>query len=74
MARDPKVGMAVTIDLLDTDIHPANKIDVGERLARWALAEAYAKGGVRAGPLFRELDFKGGGVWWWWGSTMWGVV
>ncbi len=35
--------MIVTTDLVDdlTDIHPRNKKDVGERLARWALAKDY---------------------------------
>lgn len=53
-------GMAVTIDLLDRDIHPPNKFDVGERLAAWALGRTYAKGVVVSGPLFRQVEFSGG--------------
>lgn len=35
----PRAGMVVTIDLEGGGIHPWNKFDVGERLARWALLE-----------------------------------
>ena len=56
----PHTGMAVAIDVGDAnDIHPRNKADVGERLARWALANDY---GVRlepSGPLFRRLRIEG---------------
>ena len=35
-------GMAVAIDIGNPDdIHPRNKLDVGLRLARWALADTY---------------------------------
>ena len=35
----PKTGEAVIIDVGDgNDIHPTNKQDVANRLARWALA------------------------------------
>lgn len=39
----PNTGMVVISDLVDdvTDIHPPNKLDVGKRLANWALAETY---------------------------------
>ena len=70
----PQTGMAVTIDLYDTDIHPANKIDVGERLALWPLSQQYGHS-QRAcgGPLFKsakvegetmriQFDFLGGGL------------
>ena len=48
-------GMAVTIDLPDSDIHPANKLDVGDRLARWALAKNYGKKVSFSGPLFKSV-------------------
>ena len=42
--RDPKVGLAVTIDVGDADdIHPRNKREVGRRLAMWALDAAYGR-------------------------------
>ena len=38
----PHTGQAVIIDIGEgKDIHPKNKVDVGRRLARWALANEY---------------------------------
>jgi sialate O-acetylesterase len=52
-------GMAVTIDLDHAnDIHPPNKIDVGERLALWPLAKLYGKKIPFSGPLFREAKIR----------------
>jgi sialate O-acetylesterase len=50
----PSTGMAVATDIGDADdIHPANKGDVGERLARWALRDVYGKKDREvSGPLF----------------------
>jgi sialate O-acetylesterase len=51
----PDSGMAVAIDIGEAaDIHPKNKQDVGRRLARWALAETYGKGGTPTGPIYRS--------------------
>jgi sialate O-acetylesterase len=61
--RLPKTGMIVTTDLVDDlmDIHPRNKKDVGERLARWALAKDYGKTGiVVSGPIYRGMTVEGG--------------
>ena len=56
-------GMAVTIDLDHAnDIHPPNKIDVGERLARWPLAKLYDKKIPFSGPLFRKAEIRGAGA------------
>ncbi len=55
----PHTGMAVTIDLHDSDIHPTNKIDVGERLAAWALAKSYGKPIPFSGPLFKSATVEG---------------
>jgi len=56
----PKTGMAVAIDIGDAeDIHPRNKYDVGERLARWALANQYGKNIEVSGPLYRGLTVTG---------------
>lgn len=58
----PRTGMAVTTDLVDNiaDIHPRNKLDVGNRLARWALAKTYGqKDVVYSGPLFRSMKVEG---------------
>ena len=59
----PKTGMAVINDIGDaTDIHPKNKKDVGERLARWALADDYGKDVVKSGPLYQAHKVEGSGV------------
>ena len=56
----PKTGMAVINDIGEADdIHPKNKLDVGERLARWALSEDYGREIVISGPLFKDASFNG---------------
>ena len=60
--RLPKTGMAVTTDLVDNigDIHPRNKLDVGKRLAFWALAKEYGKKDlVYSGPLYKGMKVEG---------------
>jgi len=56
-------GMAVTIDISadgTENMHPRNKLDVGERLARWALARDYGKTNiVVSGPLYRNMKVEG---------------
>lgn len=48
----PYSGMAVTSDIgAHHDVHPTNKKDVGERLARWALYQTYKNPMVPSGPL-----------------------
>ncbi len=59
----PNTGMAVTIDIGEPlNIHPANKQDVGKRLARQALAKTYKKTMVPCGPLLQQAVAKGGKV------------
>jgi len=56
----PHVGMAVLMNLGDTaDIHPRNKRDVGERLARLALARNYARNIVADAPEFDRMKIEG---------------
>ena len=59
--RLPKTGMAVAIDIGDSDdIHPKNKQDVGRRLALWALGEVYAqKVAATCGPLLASHETRG---------------
>ena len=58
--REPQTGMAVTIDIGETnDIHPRNKLDVGHRLAVWALAKTYAQSLEYSGPLFKSFSVEG---------------
>ncbi|WP_340106004.1 sialate O-acetylesterase [Rhodohalobacter sp. 8-1] len=60
----PNTGMAVTIDIGEwNDIHPLNKKDVGERLARSAMKVAYDEDDViHSGPVFDEADVREGKV------------
>jgi len=55
-----KTGMAVISDVGDLqDIHPRNKIDVGKRLAAWALHEDYGFQDIPySGPLYRSYEQK----------------
>ena len=56
-------GMAVTIDIGDPDnIHPADKQDVGARLALAARALAYGEHIEYSGPLFRQTSIEKDGV------------
>lgn len=56
-----KTGMVLTMDIGDTtNIHPANKQDVGFRLASLALKNEYDKNIVASGPLFKSVKIKKG--------------
>ncbi|MEA3227266.1 MAG: sialate O-acetylesterase, partial [Planctomycetota bacterium] len=59
----PNAGMATIIDIGEAkDIHPKNKLDVGKRLALWALAQTYEKDLVYSGPLYKSMKVKGGKI------------
>lgn len=48
----PNTGLIVTYDAnSDSNIHPKNKRPVGERSARWALAQVYGAKDLRGQPL-----------------------
>lgn len=52
MRQISATGMAVSSDVGDSlDVHPTRKLEVGYRLARWALAKTYGKSIVPSGPL-----------------------
>jgi sialate O-acetylesterase len=58
----PRTGMAVTTDIVHNigDIHPRNKLDVGNRLAIWALAKEFGKKDlVYSGPLYKSMKIEG---------------
>lgn len=56
-------GMAVTIEIGQANnIHPGNKKDVGERLARWALARDYGKDIAVSGPLYTGYSIEGDNI------------
>lgn len=57
----PATGQAVLIDLGEAgDIHPRNKRDVGQRLARIALATQHGRDVTSSGPVFESVDFMEG--------------
>jgi sialate O-acetylesterase len=60
MSGVPRTGMAVAIDIGEPeDIHPRNKLDVGLRLARWALADTYRQRVAPSGPLYDAHAVEG---------------
>jgi len=55
-----KSGLVVTIDIGEAhDIHPKNKLEVGKRMSRWALADVYGRKLVKSGPEFVKAKVKG---------------
>lgn len=55
----PNTGMAVTIDVGDPDdVHPRNKLVVGQRLAMIALEDAYSFDLESSGPIFSSYSLK----------------
>ena len=61
--REPHTAMAVTIDVGDpNNVHPTDKLDVGERLALLARREVYGEKIVASGPLYRDFMIEGDSV------------
>ncbi len=59
----PNTGMAVLIDVGEAgDIHPRNKKDPGERLARIALARDYGKPVSYEGPSVKDVRIGAGTI------------
>lgn len=57
----PNTGMVVVSDLVDNikDIHPRNKLDVGKRLANYALAETYKQNiGAYKSPAYQAMQVE----------------
>ena len=53
-------GVAVTIDVGEPkDVHPHRKLEVGQRLALWALGTTYAKPIVYSGPIYQGMKIQG---------------
>ncbi|MBX3421268.1 MAG: sialate O-acetylesterase [Pirellulaceae bacterium] len=58
--RLPKTGQAVIIDIGEgRDIHPRNKVDVGRRLARLALANDYGVAIAAKSPRYQSMERQG---------------
>jgi sialate O-acetylesterase len=64
MKKLPNTGEAVIIDIGEgKDIHPKNKVDVGRRLARWALAETYQIPGIVCrSPIYKSMEKQDGKI------------
>ena len=61
----PNVGMVVITDLIDsvTNIHPSHKLQVGNRLANWALAETYKLPGISyKNPEYKTAEVKNNSI------------
>jgi len=61
MKKLPNTGMVVTMDIGNLkNIHPGNKLDVGKRLANWALAKDYGLiNTAYSGPIYRAMQKEG---------------
>ena len=56
----PNTGMAVTTDIGEAkNVHPKNKQDVGDRLARIALANVYSRKMEFSGPIYESMNIEG---------------
>lgn len=59
----PNTGMAVTIDVGEAgNIHPANKMEVGRRLALQALNKTYGQKVVAESPSLKNMEIKGDSI------------
>ncbi len=59
---DKNTGLIVTIDIGEAnDIHPKNKLDVGKRMAVWALKNVYGRKLVDS-PVLAKTEIVGGKI------------
>ncbi len=63
MSKLPNAGQAVIVDIGEgKDIHPKNKVDVGRRLARWALAKQYGIPIEYQSPQYESMEKNGNAI------------
>lgn len=64
MKQIPNSGMVVTMDIgSEHCIHPANKKDVGDRLALWALSQTYGRKDIGySAPIYKSMQVEGGEI------------
>ncbi len=56
-------GMVVTLDIGNpNNIHPANKQDVGKRLALWALSKTYGRKIAYSGRIYKSMKIQRGRI------------
>ena len=57
----PHAGMASALDIGDSaDMHPLDKLDLGERLALWALKNDYGRAITEtSGPILKDVTISG---------------
>jgi sialate O-acetylesterase len=61
ISKLPNTGECVITDLGEAnDIHPKNKVDVAERLVRWALVKDYGMKMPYRSPTFKDVKFEEG--------------
>jgi sialate O-acetylesterase len=61
----PNTGMAVTLDIAENvnDIHPKSKLEIGKRLAFWALNKTYGNTEVIfSGPVYSDMKISGSSI------------
>ena len=59
----PNTGMVVATDIGEAkNVHPKNKQDVGDRLARIALANVYGRKLEFSGPRYESMTVEGGAI------------
>jgi sialate O-acetylesterase len=59
----PNTGMAVATDIGERkNVHPKNKQDVGDRLARIALAKTYGEKIEFSGPVYESMKIEGSSI------------
>ena len=59
----PNTAMAVTIELGEpNNVHPYNKLDVGQRLALASRGLVYGEKITYSGPIYRSMKVEGGAV------------
>lgn len=55
----PNAGLIVTIDIgMAHNIHPHDKLDVGKRMCRWALAHVYGYHMTATGPMYKRYKVE----------------
>jgi sialate O-acetylesterase len=68
-------GMAVTLDIGKVyNIHPPFKIQVGDRLACWALAKNYGFNIPFSGPMYKSMQIEGSNIRLWFFFAEGGLV